>query len=181
MTFSNVYGDPGDYITLEKAGAPNGAFDDYQHLGGAKSGTLTFAPLTPGQWEARVIYRNEDGNIQGKTSFTVAEPVPVLQTDKTAYLTNQNIVVTFSNVFGSPGDYITLQRAGAPAASYAPYYQHMGGAINGTVTLRPHSRAMGSARHLPQRRWKHSGANQFYRSGTGTGPPDRQDRLPDQR
>ena len=138
VTFSNVYGDSGDYITLQPAGAPTAAYAPYyQHMSGAKSGTLTFNPLTPGQWEARVIYRNEDGNIQGRTRFTVAEPVPVLQTDKTAYQTTDKIVVTFSNVFGDPGDYITLQPAGAPAAAYAPYYQHMGGAKSGTLTFSP--------------------------------------------
>ena len=91
ITYSNMLGDPGDYITVLPASAPDSAWSGpcYQHLGGTKSGTITCGPFALGSYQVRGRLSNQDGNVRARVAFNTVEPVPVLITDKTAYLTNQ--------------------------------------------------------------------------------------------
>ena len=116
------------------AGAADNVYNQWFVTNGAKSGTMTFDPVPPGKYEARLHFNNDDSTVRARVAFTVSNPVPQISTDKTSYQVLQKILVTYSNMPGYATDYITLVPAGTKDNIYGAYF-YTGGAKSGTMTF----------------------------------------------
>lgn len=137
VTFANMLGNGGDYVTVALAGSPDSDSLASLPTNGALAGTLTFSVLLPpGEYVARAYYANTNVKQAESATFAVRAPATAVQlsTDRSSYAANQPIVVTFANMLGDPKDWIALAAANSSDDSYL-VWQNTGGAANGSVTF----------------------------------------------
>ena len=96
VTYSNMPGYPKDYITIVPATAADNVYNQWFDTNGAKSGSMTFTDLPPGNYQVRVHFNNDDSTVRARLSFTVSYPVPQMSIDKSSYMVLEKIVVTYS-------------------------------------------------------------------------------------
>lgn len=153
VRFSGMSGDDQDYVSTAPAGAPNATYATYAYTGGLRDGSVTLlAPTTPGAYELRAFFREDESVLRASLPFTVAgtaapqapvvakvgDPDPearaALSLDKTSYASGEAITVTFSGMFGDRFDYVTTATAGTPLTAYMNY-RYTDGATDGTASL----------------------------------------------
>jgi HEAT repeats len=72
ITYSGMSGDQYDYVTTAEAGSANTRYITFVYLRGSLSGTTTLeAPATPGAYEIRAFYREDETILRGSAAFTV--------------------------------------------------------------------------------------------------------------
>lgn len=72
VRFTGLSGDPKDYLATAAAGSPASAYVTYVYTGGQRAGTATLAaPATPGAYEVRAYFRDDDSVIRASLPFTV--------------------------------------------------------------------------------------------------------------
>jgi hypothetical protein len=73
VEYFNLPGNAQDWIVLVKAGAPDGAYDQWLYTGGKRDGTYGFNGLPAGQYEARVYLNWPAGGntVHARYAFTV--------------------------------------------------------------------------------------------------------------
>ncbi len=159
VRFSGMSGDDQDYISTALAGSENASYATYAYTGGLREGSVTLpAPTTPGDYELRAFFREDETVLRASLPITVlgtaavaeviepqenvvppaGEPAPdaraTLALDKTIYAPGEKILVTYSGMFGDRYDYVTTVVAGAPWNAYLSYV-YTEGALDGTATL----------------------------------------------
>ena len=96
---------------------------------------MTFTdPLDPGTYEARVHLRNDDSVVSAKCSFTVNYPLNSHVSARGVYAPFESVTVSYSNLAGYDGDYITIVPANTPDDYYAEWYS-TSGQKSGTMTF----------------------------------------------
>ena len=149
VTYSGMSGDRTDYVATAAAGAPNTSYLAYVYTDGARQGTATLAaPTTPGAYELRAFFTEDETILRASMPFTVigtaaapatpgdpaADARATLTLDKPAYAPGAPITVTYSGMFGDRQDYIASAPAGSPNTSYFEY-KYTEGALAGSATL----------------------------------------------
>lgn len=97
------------------------------------------APTTPGPYELRAFFREDETTLRASLPFTVAgaaaqpefvPPAPgdpdasaraTLVLDKTRYAPGEVITITFSDMFGHTQDYVATAPAGSSNGIYLQY------------------------------------------------------------
>ena len=153
VRFSGMAGDDQDYISTASQDAPNGTYATYAYTGGLREGSVTLlAPTTPGPYELRAFFREDETTLRASLPFTVAgtaapqatvaptpgDPAPearaTLVLDKTSYAPGEVITVTFADMFGDGQDYVATAPAGSSNGIYLQY-AYTKAAREGTATL----------------------------------------------
>lgn len=123
-------GEPTDFISIDKPGAADREYGPYIYAKGAQPLKLR-VPDVPGEYQVRYH--------RGTAAYEVAGVAPLTVTDVTAAIQVPSQVeagamftVTFSGP-GTKGDFIGVDRAGAPDREYGPYVYVKDGV---TATLR---------------------------------------------
>jgi len=164
VRFSGMSGDSQDYVAVALAGSANGSFATYAYTGGVREGTVTLqAPTTPGSYELRAFFREDESVLRASLPITVggAAPLPdvvtppeppaadevvapspddpaadavvALTLDKATYAPGEAITITYTGMFGDPWDYLAIADAGSEIWSR---YSHVyTGPREGTATL----------------------------------------------
>ncbi|MCB6179275.1 hypothetical protein LHP98_14215 [Rhodobacter sp. Har01] len=154
--FSGLSGSDQDYVCTAAAGASNAHYLAYSYAGGAREGTLTLAaPSTPGAYELRAFFDEDETVLRASLPITVAgtpavtpvpeTPVPpaggpadsaraTLVLDQTTYAPGATITVTYSGMFGDASDYLCTTEAGSSNGRYLTY-KYTEAARQGTLTL----------------------------------------------
>ncbi len=70
VQYTNLPGNWADWISIFKAGTLNNQYMQWFYTKGAKSGTLSFNGLPPGQYDVRLFFK-DSYNLEHKVSFTV--------------------------------------------------------------------------------------------------------------
>jgi surface antigen len=137
VSYSNMLGNPTDWITIATAGSPDSTYVVWKYAGGSQNGSITFTtPLAPGSYVARAFFQNSNIKQGESAQFTVnasATP-PTLTTDQSSYPSQAAVVVAYSNMLGNPTDWITIATAGSPDTAYVAW-KYSGGAQNGSLTF----------------------------------------------
>lgn len=110
VTFSGMPGNQLDWIAVSVAGSGN-SFVKYHYTNGALSGSVTFAALPPGSYEARA-YANNTYTLLASAPFTVV-PAPVITTDKQQYTPGQTVTLSYSQMPGNASDTIAVSVSGS--------------------------------------------------------------------
>ncbi|WP_309668119.1 hypothetical protein [Tabrizicola sp.] len=158
IRFSGMSGDDQDYLSTAEIGSPNASYLQYVYTQSAREGTATLiAPSTPGSYEIRAFFREDESELRGSVAFTVAgSAAPVatppdaatvippagpadearasLMLDKSEYAPGEAIIVTFAGMSGDSQDYVSTAPVGASNATYLTY-AYTNAAVDGTVTL----------------------------------------------
>lgn len=73
VKFMNLPGNKTDWITILKVPAKNADWEQWSYTDGKKNGSLTFKPLPPGDYEARLLYDYPRGGdkVHFKIPFSV--------------------------------------------------------------------------------------------------------------
>jgi hypothetical protein len=72
VTYSGMFGDRQDYINTAEADAPNNRYIAYQYTAGATEGVVTLtAPTTPGAYEMRAFFREDETILRASVPFVV--------------------------------------------------------------------------------------------------------------
>ncbi|MCX7288803.1 MAG: HEAT repeat domain-containing protein [Rhodobacterales bacterium] len=153
IRFSGMPGDAQDYVATAAAGAPNTSYVAYVYTDSQREGSTTLtAPTTPGAYELRAFFREDETTLRASLPFTVAgtvapqgtvtptpgDPAPearaTLVLDKTRYAPGEMITVTFADMFGDGQDYVATAPAGSSNGIYLQY-AYTKGEREGTATL----------------------------------------------
>jgi hypothetical protein len=143
VTFTGMLGDDQDYVSTAEAGSGNGNYLKYVYTGSLRDGTVTLlAPTSPGSYEVRAFFREDESVLRGMAPFTVAGTVAVVTTptpgtptppdptaearatlslDKGEYAPGEMITVSFSGMSGDSKDYVSTAPAGSPNSTYLQY------------------------------------------------------------
>jgi hypothetical protein len=148
VRFTGLPGTGGDWLTIVPHGTPANQYGEWQYANGLQSGTLTFKGLAPGKYEVRAYLNWPSGgyNIAARQIFYVGNaPVPApqpktgskisLSTNRGVYDTYEQILVTFSGLPGTSGDWLTIVPVGTPANQYGEW-QYSDGRTSGTMTFK---------------------------------------------
>jgi exonuclease III len=104
--------------------------------GGEAYGSVEFATqtLSPGDYEMLLVGAGDE--VQARAPLWIQEPGarPILTTDKTAYASGEQIVVTWKNAPANRWDWLGVYEAAAadPDVDYYLIWQYTGGAGSGT-------------------------------------------------
>lgn len=129
VNFSGLTADATDWIALTPAGSPNNTYTFWQYTSGSASGSIDFAPIPSGNWEARAFYH--DGfTLAGSTTFTVGGN-PAVSTDMASYSSGSVITLSYSALPGNPKDWIAISAAGSDPSSYIEWV-YTDGATSGS-------------------------------------------------
>lgn len=139
INYAGFSGRTTDWVAIYTPGAPDTSYTAKLYTNGTVNGSVTFASLPAGTWEAR-YHANlgtapNYGALAYSTQFTV-RGTTAIRTDFTNYGTGQSIVATYSNMPGNALDYVAVSAAGAPASSTIQRF-YTNGQINGTQTFSP--------------------------------------------
>jgi hypothetical protein len=67
-----MFGHPQDYVATVPAGAPHSSYLNYRYTEGTRSGTATLtAPTTPGAYEVRAFFMEDETILRAAVPFTV--------------------------------------------------------------------------------------------------------------
>jgi hypothetical protein len=128
VNYDGLNGSQYDWIAIAPAGSPLGTFVGYEYKGtGGASGSKTFMPLPVGSYVARAFYSNSYILAGESATFTVAETSGVT-TNLPSYTTGQPIVVSWTNLPGTPTDWIGIYQDGAPVGSFILWHYTDGNA-----------------------------------------------------
>ena len=116
VSWTNVI-HPRDYVTIVKADAPAGSYNDYDRVGDGRDASLQ-VPAEPGDYELRYVL-NEDDQTLAAAPLTVTAPETDVMGPESA-VAGSTITVSWTNVI-HPRDYVTIVKADAPAGSYNDY------------------------------------------------------------
>ncbi|MYL24471.1 VWA domain-containing protein [Halomonas alkaliantarctica] len=108
---------PGDYVTIVEAGAPEGSYTDYTHTSQGSPLSIT-APDALGNHEIRYVLDQSDRTLASQ--LTTLTPASASVTAPEEAVTGSVIEVQWEGP-DNPGDYITIVEAGAPEGSYTDY------------------------------------------------------------
>ncbi len=120
-----------DYITIVKADAGEGSYDDYFYTKDKSTGALQTS-FEPGNYEIRLVNENE-GKILARAPITLSAPQVTLQAP-TEVAINSDFEVSYTAP-ASERSYIAIVPTGAPENNYGSSYGYTTGA-SGSVTLR---------------------------------------------
>jgi hypothetical protein len=111
--FEHMFGDTEDWIAIYPKGSSNDWENvlDWEYTEGLKNGQIAFDELPLCQYEVRTFYRNSY-SVEAKYQFNV-EPKVSIQTDKSEYITEEKIHITFEQMFGDSQDWIALYPKGS--------------------------------------------------------------------
>jgi PKD repeat protein len=135
VSYANLPGNSDDWISLFVAGASNSNYGQWSYTNGARSGTITFNGLAPGNYEVRLFF-NDSYTMEYKISFTVKASAPVqqLSLNKSSYARNEAIIVDYANLPGNSRDWISVYKAGASNRDYGQWF-YTGGKTSGRMTF----------------------------------------------
>ncbi|MBV5260501.1 hypothetical protein FLX56_18995 [Synechococcus moorigangaii CMS01] len=129
VNYANLPGNAGDWITVVPTSAPDDSYEQWFYTDGQRSGSYQFEGLAPGSYEVRVYHNWPDGGyvVQDRYRFTVGTQTETLvsrhiSTNKTVYQANESILVSYANLPGNAGDWITIVPANAPDDSYNEWF-----------------------------------------------------------
>ena len=72
VTYSDMYGDRQDYVAISAAGTPNSSYLQYVYTEAKREGTATLtAPTTPGTYEVRAFFKEDETILRASVPFTV--------------------------------------------------------------------------------------------------------------
>jgi len=128
MTYSSMPGNATDYVAVSLAGSPATSTIQRFNTNGQINGTQAFAPLPPGNYEARA-YVNNTSTIIAMQPFTVT--ATTLSTDASTYTTADPVTVTYGGLPGNAQDWIAVATAGSAGTSYVQFF-YTAGATSGT-------------------------------------------------
>ena len=116
VKFENMLGHDEDWIGIYPKGKDN-KWDNmvqWEWTNGAKKGEVSFSALEVGEYEARAFYRNSFIS-ESVIPFVVEKELEGIQisTDKSIYVPNELIYVTFNNMQGNETDWIGIYPAGS--------------------------------------------------------------------
>lgn len=154
VRFSGMSGDSQDYIATAAIGSPNESYATYVYTAGVRDGVaMLLAPTTPGDYEIRAFFREDETVIRASLPITVTGTAPVktvvtptdgepspdaratLVLNKSVYAPGEAIIVTYSGMFGDNYDYLATVAAGAPLNAYLQYV-YTQSVQEGTATLK---------------------------------------------
>jgi hypothetical protein len=116
VDFVGLAGRPNDWIAIAEANSPNTSYIAYQFTGGAANGSLTFTGLPTGTYVARA-YLDGSFDVQAQSAaFTVSGPTVSAQSP-----VGNSVVIDFSGMKGTNGDWIAIAPDGSPDTSYVAY------------------------------------------------------------
>jgi hypothetical protein len=148
VSYSGLPGSGGDWLTIVPVGTPSNQYGEWQYTSGGRSGMATFKGLAQGQYEVRAYLNWPRGgyNIAAKKTFWVSGGRPSappsttyrgrikLATGRGVYHPYQPILVTYSGLPGSTGDWLTIVPVGTPADRYGQW-QYTEGRTSGSMTF----------------------------------------------
>jgi hypothetical protein len=114
--FEHMSGDTQDWVAIY----PKESSNDWENViyweytEGLEEGQFTFDALPLGQYEVRAFFRNSY-IVESQFSFNV-EPKVSIHTDKREYITEEEVQVTFENMFGDSQDWIAIYPKGSSNA-----------------------------------------------------------------
>lgn len=136
-------GSPGnaqDWIGIYRVGATPGTDTStaFQYATGS-AGTLSFADLPKGYYEARMFVNNTYTQIGNTVEFVVndpASPIASAMSVDSSFEPGDPIVINFADGPGTPKDYVGIFRAGAvPGVDVLVTYLYVDGSASGAVTF----------------------------------------------
>jgi len=72
VRFSGMSGDDQDYVSVALAGSGNASYATYAYTGGVRDGSVTvLAPMTPGSYELRAFFREDESVLRASLPITV--------------------------------------------------------------------------------------------------------------
>lgn len=78
VRFAGMSGDDEDYVSVAIAGSVNGSAWSYVYTGGRREGSVTLlAPTTPGAYELRAFFREDESVLRASMPITVGGSAPV--------------------------------------------------------------------------------------------------------
>lgn len=127
-----------DWIAIAKASDPDNSYSAWQYTNGTSSGTLNFAGLAAGNYEAREFHNwvgTASYTVHARTSFTItAVSTGTVSTNNSTYVSGASIIATFTNSMPTAQDWIALAPVGS-AHTHFNAYQYTNGAGSGSVTF----------------------------------------------
>ncbi len=157
ISFNNTPGNKNDWIGIY----PKGSNNDWGNVvawfftnntkdttvAGSVNGSITFAPLPKGEYEARLFYNNSF-NLESLVRFKVEDKIvgPTLTSNKTLYTAQESISVNFTNLPANKDDWIAIYPKGSSNEweNVITWYftngtrdTDLAGVANGTLTFEP--------------------------------------------
>jgi hypothetical protein len=138
LNYAGFPGDPKDWLVVSPASmSDEQTMGNWKWTGGATSGSMSFAGLQAGEYEARAYYRNETSNVRCRYRFRIgnADTNTRVKTQKDVYAPGEAIVVDFSGFPGDPKDWITVSPADMKDDANLGNWQYTGGKQSGQLTF----------------------------------------------
>lgn len=110
---------PGDYVTIVPAGAPEGSWDNYAYTNAGNPGTLT-APIEIGEYEVRYSTEQTSPNPTLAVTRILVVPMEITLSAPETVVPGSSFEVEWTGPDGNL-DYITIVPAGSPEGTYASY------------------------------------------------------------
>lgn len=137
VTFSGMSGASSDWIAIAHAGDPDTAYTAFSYTGGGTDGTLTFAPLAPGSYEARAYYdwdNTASYMVQARATFTVtAQPAGVTAAPSApSYTPNSPVIINYTGLTGTSTDWVAIAVPGSAPTDFVRF-SYTNGSPSGSV------------------------------------------------
>jgi hypothetical protein len=110
VTYSGMQGNATDWISVAVAGSPDSYYVQYFYTNGNTTGTLTFAGLAAGNYEARA-YFNNTYTVQTRVPFTVGSgtaPPRLVAPMSTSTVTSRRPTLRWALVSGTDGAHVQI-------------------------------------------------------------------------
>lgn len=134
LTYSDLPGNQYDWVAIASSASSDTSYVQYAYVNGQTTGTVTFAGLPTGAYEARA-YVNDSYTVIARSTFTIAGSTSAtVATDHTSYTAGQTVTVNYANLPGNTYDWVAISQGGSPATSYFKY-AYTNGATSGSASF----------------------------------------------
>ena len=140
ISYSNAPGLDGDWIGIYRMGEVPGTADtsdSWDYLNGSTEGTLTLTTNLPkGYYFANYFLKGYYFEPRERLFFSVGDMISSVETEKTVYSTDEDIVVEYHNGPGTPKDWVGVFAEGEdPNVDELDAFLYTYGATDGDVTI----------------------------------------------
>ena len=149
ISYSNAPGLDGDWIGIYRMGEVPGTADtsdSWDYLNGSTEGTLTLTTNLPkGYYFANYFLKGYYFEPRERLFFSVGDMISSVETEKTVYSTDEDIVVEYHNGPGTPKDWVGVFAEGEdPNVDELDAFLYTYGATDGYVTIEAGTLAPGN-------------------------------------